>query len=45
MTEDNDMPALDDFEDELKTLQYTHHPQKPAASEDYTKVNVRHIED
>lgn len=42
---DDDMPALDDFEENLKTIQYTHKPPKTVSQEDYTKPNVRHIED
>jgi hypothetical protein len=40
---DDDMPALDDFEENLKAVQYAK-PSKPS-QEDYTKPNLRHIED
>lgn len=37
------MPALDDYEEDLKTFKYTHTPKSQGSSEDYTKPNVRHI--
>lgn len=41
---DQDLPPLDDFEDEIKSLQYNKTTQNKS-DEDYTKMNVRHIED
>jgi len=37
------MPALDDYEEDLRTFKYTHTSKIPVSSEDYTKPNVRHI--
>ena len=42
---DDDMPALDDFEEDIKTVAYTHNPPNKSSAEDYTKPNLRHIED
>lgn len=42
---DDEMPALDDFEENLKTIQYTKKQTASKSSEDYTKPNLRHIED
>lgn len=39
------MPVLDDFEENLKTIQYTNKAVKTKNEEDYTKPNVRYIED
>jgi hypothetical protein len=41
---DDEMPVLDDFEENLKAVQYAK-PAKTISQEDYTKPNVRHIED
>lgn len=40
---DDEMPPLDDFSDEIKSIQYN--KPKDYGSEDYTKANVRHLED
>lgn len=42
---DDDMPQLDDFEENLKTVQYAKKQSASKSSEDYTKPNLRHIED
>ena len=42
---EEDMPDLDDFEDNLKTVQYTNNKSKYNNEEDYTKPNIRHMED
>ena len=42
---DDEMPALDDFEENLKTIQYAKKQPASKSSEDYTKPNLRHIED
>lgn len=42
---DDEMPPLDDFEENLKTIQYTKKQTASKNSEDYTKPNLRHIED
>lgn len=42
---DDEMPPLDDFEENLKTIQYTKKQTASKSSEDYTKPNLRHIED
>lgn len=42
---DNEMPPLDDFEEDIKTISYNHKPHTKPSAEDYTKPNARHIED
>lgn len=44
---DDDMPPLDDFEENLKTIQYTQKPLQPQLknAEDYTKPTLRFLED
>lgn len=42
---DDEMPPLDDFEENLKTIQYTKKQTASKNSEDYTNPNLRHIED
>ena len=44
MMDEDELPPLDDFEEDIKTINYSHKPQK-ASNEDYTKPNVRHLED
>ena len=41
---DDDVPPLQDFEEELKTINVTSKTQNKS-SEDYTKPNTRYIED
>jgi hypothetical protein len=42
---DDELPPLDDFEQDIKTISYSQKPQGAASGEDYTKPNVRHLED
>jgi hypothetical protein len=42
---DDEMPPLDDFEEDIKTISYNHKPKNTPSQEDYTKPNARHIED
>lgn len=42
---DEEMPPLDDFEEDIKTISYNHKPHSKPSPEDYTKPNPRHIED
>lgn len=42
---DDELPPLDDFEQDIKTVEYSHKPQGKPSAEDYTKPNARHIED
>ena len=42
---DAEMPVLDDFKENLKAIQYNAKQNKTVSQEDYTKPNVRHIED
>jgi hypothetical protein len=46
MSDDSDIPVLEDFEESLKTIQYAHNaPKSSNLLQDYTTLNVRHIED
>ena len=40
---EEDMPPLEDFGDEIKSIQYN--KPKNFGNEDYTKPNTRHLED
>lgn len=42
---DQDCPPLEDFEEDIKTISYTHKTENKGNNEDYTKPNVRHLED
>ena len=42
---DDECPALDDFEEDIKTISYSHKAKGSSTEEDYTKPNVRHLED
>lgn len=45
MEDDDPMPSLDDFEEDLKSVTYFAPKNTTTSQEDYTQTNLRHIED